>query len=71
MAVRATVNRSTGFRPNMLQLGREVVMPVNIWLGSEREADLPAAFVKKLREILRDVHADVRANLRVAQTTAK
>ena len=37
MAVRATVNRSTGFTPNMLQLGREVVMPVDIWLGLRQQ----------------------------------
>ena len=53
--------------PYGLQLGWEVFMPVDIWLGSKMEADLAAAFVKRLRETLRDVHAVVRANLGVAQ----
>ena len=71
MAVQVAVHRFTGLTQNMLQLGWEVFMPVDIWLGSKMEADLAAAFVKRLRETLRDVHAVVRANLGVAQTTAK
>ena len=63
MAVQATI-RSTGYTPNMLQLGREVVMPFDVWLrgNTREEAKLPAAFVKKLREVLQEVHADVRKN---------
>ena len=73
MAVWATVNSSTGYSPNMLQLGREVVMPIDVWLegNTREEAKLPAAFVKKLREVLQEVHADVRKNLGVAQATTK
>ena len=71
--MRTTVNRSTGYTPNMLQLGQEVVMPIDVWLGgnTREEAKLPAAFVKKLQEVLQDVHADVRKNLGVAQATTK
>ena len=35
-AIRATVNRSTGFTPNRM-MGREVMMPLDLMLGSEGE----------------------------------
>ena len=36
-AIRATVNRSTGFTPNRMMLGREVMMPLDLILGSDGE----------------------------------
>ena len=36
-AIRATVNRSTGFTPNRMVLGREVMMPLDLMLGNEGE----------------------------------
>ena len=36
-AIRATVNRSTGFTPNRMMLGREVMMPLDLMLGSDGE----------------------------------
>ena len=36
-AIRATANRSTGFTPNMMMLGREVKMSLNLMLGSNGE----------------------------------
>jgi len=33
-ALRSTVNRSKGLTPNMIMLGREVCLPVNLMLGS-------------------------------------
>ena len=36
-AIRAIVNRSTGFTPNRMMLGREVMMPLDLMLGSEGE----------------------------------
>ena len=38
-AIRATVNRSTGFTPNRMMLGREVMMPLDLMLGSDGEKD--------------------------------
>ena len=35
-AIRATVNISTGFTPNRIMLGREVMMPLDMMLGSDR-----------------------------------
>ena len=35
--IRATLNRSTGFTPNRMMLGREVMMPLYLMLGSDGE----------------------------------
>ena len=72
LAIRSTVNRSTGFTPNMLQLGREVIMPVDVWLGAERGERLPPAdFIQKLRATLHSIHQEVRSNLGAAQVIMK
>ena len=36
-AINATVNRSTGFSPNRMILGRELMMPIDLMLGSDGE----------------------------------
>ena len=36
-AIRATVNRRTSFTPNRMMLGREVMMPLDLMLGSDGE----------------------------------
>ena len=35
MAIRSTVNRQTGFTPNFLMLGREVLQPIDLMLIQE------------------------------------
>ena len=32
-AIRSTVNRNTGFTPNLMMLGREVILPVNLMMA--------------------------------------
>ena len=68
MAVRATVNRSTGFTANMLQLGRELVMPMDLWLGLTSDIDqkFPAEYLQDMKKIMEEVHHGVRENLRQA-----
>lgn len=34
MALRATIHKQTGFTPNRLMLGREVIRPLNIMTGA-------------------------------------
>ena len=36
-AIRATVTRSTGFTPNRMMLGRELMMPLDLMLGNDGE----------------------------------
>ena len=72
MALRATVNRSTGFTPNMLQLGREVNMPADILLGLSRSEELPQCqYLKTLLSRMEEVHHQARQHLRQAQLTQK
>ena len=66
-AIRITVNRSTGFTPNWMMLGREVMMSLDLMLGNDGEeakrwgtfrADFKDGCVeahRKAREILEGV----------------
>ena len=70
-AIRATVNRSTGFTPNRMMLGREVMIPLDLMLGSDGEeakrggtfgADFKDGWVeahRKAREILEGVQRSI------------
>ena len=58
MALRAIVNRTTGFTPNMMMLRREVTLPSELIKGMSlvnEDAREPAKHVKKLRETLHTV----------------
>ncbi len=73
-ALRSTVNRRTGFTPNMMMLGREVVMPADLVFGGlpsksvEGELD---PYVTQLGETLKKVHELARSNLQAAQHIQK
>ena len=65
VALRATVNASTGFTPNMMMLGREVTLPLDLLAGATPWAD-PAPSVPLVNQIqnqLRDVHHFARSQL--------
>lgn len=67
MALRATVNRTTGFTPNMMMLGREVTLPSELTTGISliNQSQLePAEHVKKLRDTLHAVHNFARDKLK-------
>lgn len=73
-ALRATRNRQTGFTPNMMMLGREITLPVDVVLGTA-EANLqkqsPASYVNQLRKILGEAHAKARDQLCASQAMQK
>ena len=55
MAVRATVNRSTGYTPNMLMLGHEINMPADIMyglIGEQKQFQTPSVYLKFLLDTL-------------------
>ncbi len=57
MIIRATVNRDTGFTPNMMVLGREVNMPLDIFFGvssSNLKVSNPPEYVRRLLSTLRE-----------------
>ena len=67
-AIRSTVNRHTGFTPNMMMLGREVMLPVDLMLGSIiQEETTSAEYVMRLQQILCQVHTFAREFLQSSQ----
>ena len=71
-AIRSTVNRSTGFTPNMMMLGREVFLPDSLQFGLEVPvAGSESEYVAKLRSILTKVHNLARESLATAQMHQK
>ena len=74
MSIRATVNRSTGFTPNMLFLGREVCLPEEIMFGLSTvnaQRQIPSLYISDLIEKLRVTFLAARKNLRMAQCRQK
>jgi hypothetical protein len=74
MALRASVNRSTGFTANMLHLGREVNMPSDLLFGvaeANQEEREPVEFLKEVLETSKKVFAKVRDSLRTSQERQK
>jgi hypothetical protein len=74
MALRASVNRSTGFTANMLHLGREINMPSDLLLGvaeANQEEQDPAEFLKGVLKTSKVTFAKVRESLRTSQARQK
>lgn len=70
-AIRATVNRQTGFTQNRMMLGREVSQPLDIMLGRKIPGQKPAGYVENLEEALSVCHQAARDNLGEAQLRQK
>ena len=64
MAMRATVSKSTGFTPNMMMLGREVALPLDL-MTRPLHQDHPdsADYVSQLRDLLGDAHQIAREKI--------
>ena len=74
MNIRAMVNRSTGFTPNILQLGHEINFPVDVLYGMPAVKNFfntASGYLKVLLSQFRKVHAEARANLLGAQRCQK
>ena len=73
-AIRATVNRSTGFTPNMLMLGREVRCPIDLMLKLGEGGEPGRGenkFIKEVEETWRTAHILAREELCMAQRRQK
>ena len=72
-AIRSTINRTTGFTPNLMMLGREILVPVNLMIGESETQDrmFPAEYVNKLQHIMKQVHTLARENLLSSQMRQK
>ena len=74
-AIRSMQNRNTGFSPNMMMLGWEVVQPIHITLGkvntSPSEDVDSNNYVDQLRNSLDSVHELARDSLKTSQECQK
>ena len=73
-AIRASVDRTTGFTANRMMLGREVLEPIDLMLGTVDQhlrQETPVEYVKKLEERLKFVHKQARDTLFSAQRRQK
>jgi transposase InsO family protein len=75
-AYRASVNESTGLTPNLLMLGREVRLPVEVMFGSEtthlgEEITSYGMYVDKLRKHMQHAHSIARQHLSAAGVRQK
>ena len=73
MAIRSTVNRQTGFTPNFLILGQEVLQPIDLMLhtGGVEERGTPGTYAARDQEAMRTAHRDARQKLQQSQRRQK
>ena len=73
-AIRASVHRTTGFTANRMMLGREVLEPIDMMLGTASQnlrQETPVEYVKKLEKRLKRVHKQARDTILSAQRRQK
>ena len=74
-ALRTVPHRTTGFSPNMMMLGREVVQPEDIVFGIAKanngEPEPTPEYVRALRRALGEVHSMARERLKTSQQLQK
>ena len=74
MALRAGVNRTTGFSPNLMMLGREVLSPLELVTGVSAEnlhEQEPAQYVRELLQRMKSVHDEARRHVGLVQRAQK
>jgi transposase InsO family protein len=72
-AIRACKNRQTGFTPNEMMMGRDVLQPINLFLGTSdngEDKDINT-YVKDLKSKLESIHREARENLKTSQNRQK
>ena len=70
-AIRCTVNRNTGYTPNKIMLGREVVQPLELMCGVPNEPQAVSDFVKQLQIDMKEIHETTRKALKMSQRRQK
>jgi transposase InsO family protein len=70
-ALRSTVNRTTGFTPNMLMLGRETTQPLDLMTGFFPESTTLPVFIQRLQSDLSKAHRMAREALQSHQVRQK
>ena len=70
-AIRASVNRSTGYTPNRLMLGREISIPTDIVFPDNRTRQTHEEFVNNLQKGLEEAHECARKTLQASLKSSK
>ena len=70
-ALRSAVNRSTGYTPNMMMLGREVNQPVDLLFPTKATEMSADQYVAELQKSLKKAHDVARRNLKTTQERMK
>ena len=72
LAYRASVQESTGESPNMMMLGREVNLPIDLLVGAvPHEKEYESDYADELRDNLRAIHERARHALEVSARRQK
>ena len=72
MALHATVHRQTGFTPNRMMLGREVILPLDLLIGHpNKQKTEPPDWVIELDKRMQRVHCLARERLESSQIRQK
>ena len=73
MSLRSTINRTTGYTANLLQLGREVRMPWDIAFGISHDThtDNISEFLREKLDCMQKTFAATRENIQAAQRVQK
>ena len=62
---RSMINKTTGFSPNMMMLGRKIKRSIDIFLGQHKsENKIEPEYVKHLIEKLKTVYEEARKNIK-------
>jgi hypothetical protein len=67
MSLRATVSRATGFTPNLMVLGHEVALPMDVLLGRFPKSECPPVYVKEFLQRMTKVFPAARENMQKSQ----
>jgi hypothetical protein len=70
-AVRSSVNSSTGFTPNLLMLGREVLQPLQLMTGVGEPNTSIHIFVDRIQKEMQEAHELARQSLQMQQQRQK
>ena len=63
MSYRSSINETTGFTPNMLMLGREVMLPIDLVMPKrDDKPQKTATYVENLRNNMEKIYEEVRRN---------
>ena len=71
MALHSATHKSTKCTPTMMQLGRELCLPIDLLLGRPEEPTPMHSYTEKVQQSLEQVHLFARENLRLASDKMK